>query len=98
MLEDQHWHDAERRLEDGAQRYESRLAEAEQAHAHAHRVRARGLGWVRNLLLAAVVFVVVIGVLFAAYMLARGTSSEEPPFLRCDPADECITPTESRGP
>ena len=86
-------HDAERRLEETAQRYESRLAESERAHATAHHVPAGGMGRVRTLLLAVIVGAVIIGVLFGAYMLVRGSSTEEPPFLRCDVADNCPTPT-----
>ena len=94
MKENFDWHDADRRLEEGAQRYEDRLAESERAHAATHRLPARGIHRVRNLLLAVVVAAVVIGVLFAAYMLIRGSSTEEPPFLRCDVADNCPTPTQ----
>ena len=85
--------DADRQLQETAQRYESRLAESERAHATAHHVPAGGMGRVRKLLLAVIVGAVIFGVLFGAYILVRGTSTEEPPFLRCDAADNCPTPT-----
>ena len=85
--------DADRQLQESAQRYENRLVESERTQAHAHRVPARGTRKVRNLLLAVMVGAVIIGVLFGAYMLVRGTSTEQPPFLRCDAADNCPTPT-----
>ena len=84
--------DADRHLQESAQRYEGRLAESERVQANAHRVPAGGMGRARKLLLAVIVGAVIIGALFGAYMLARGTSTEEPPFLRCDITDECPTP------
>ena len=95
MKESDAWagaHDAQQRLEEGAQRYEARLAEAERAQVNAHRVHAGGIGKVRNWLLAVFTVGLVIGVMVTAYVLVSGTATEEPPFLRCEPTDECPTP------
>ena len=94
MAENYEWRDADadRRLEEAAQRYEDRLAEAERAEANAHSVRTRGIGRVRNLALAVFTVAVVVGVMVAVYVLVSGTATEEPPFLRCEPTDECPTP------
>ena len=94
MAENYDWHDAERRLEEGAQRYENRLSDAERAQVNAHRVHAGGIGRVRNWLLAVFTVAVVIGVIVAAYMLASGFSTEEPPFLQCETPDNCPAPIE----
>lgn len=96
MAENYEWRDvdADRRLEDAAQRYETRLAEAERAQVNAHRVHAAGIGRVRNWLLAVFTVAVVIGVMVTAYMLVSGTATEEPPFLQCETPDNCPAPTE----
>ena len=86
--------DFDRRLEEGAQKYETRLAEAERATAHAHRVHTRSIGRVRSWLLAVVTFAVVVGVIVTAYILASGASTEEPPFLQCETPENCPAPTE----
>ncbi len=91
MQENPDWQDDQLRLEEGVQRYEYRLGKAERAHAHAHRVHTGGIGRIRNWLLAVFTSVVVIGVIVTVYILASGTSTEDPPFLRCEPTDECPT-------
>ena len=97
MKESDAWagaHDAQLRLEEGAQRYETRLADAERAAAHAHRVHTRGIGRVRSWLLAVFTFAVVVSVMVAVYILASGASTEEPPFLQCETPENCPAPTE----
>ncbi len=89
-----HWPDADRRLEEGAQRHEDRLAEAERAHANAHRVQTHGIGRVRNWLLGVFTVAVVVGVIVTAYVLISGTATEEPPFLQCETPDNCPAPLE----
>ena len=94
MVEKYDWPDAQQRLEEGAQRYENRLAESELAQVNAHRVHAGGIGRVRNWLLAVFTVAVVIGVIVAAYMLVSGFSTAEPPFLQCETPDNCPAPIE----
>lgn len=98
MVENYDWRHAQPRLdeglEEGVQRYETRLAEAERAQVHAHRVHTGGIGRVRNWLLAVFTVGLVIGVIVTAYMLASGTSTEEPPFLQCETPDNCPAPLE----
>lgn len=89
-----HWPDADRRLKEGAQGHEDRLAEAERAQVHAHRVHARGIGRARNWLLAVFTVAVVVGVMVAVYILASGSATEEPPFLQCETPDNCPAPLE----
>ena len=96
MAENYEWRDAQRwleeGLEEGAQRYEDRLREAERVQLNAHRVHTSGIGRVRNWLLAVFTVAVVVGVIVAAYVLASGTSTEEPPFLQCETPDNCPAP------
>ena len=94
MKENPDWEADQRRLEEGAQRYEARLAEAERTAAHAHRVHAGGIGKVRNWLLAVFTVAVVVGVMIAVYVLASGASTEEPPFLQCETPENCPAPME----
>ena len=96
MAESYEWRDsdADRRFEEAAQRYEGRLAEAERAQANAHRIQTRGIGRVRNWLLAVFTGAVVVGVMVAVYILASGASTEEPPFLQCETPDSCPAPIE----
>ena len=94
MKENPDWEVDQRRLEEGVQRYEARLGEAERAQLNAHRVQMGGLGRVRSLVLAVVTVAVVIGVIVAVYMLASGASTEEPPFLQCETPENCPAPTE----
>ena len=99
MIQNHDYHsDTQRRLEEGleesVQRYEARLTEAERAAAHAHRVHTRGIGRVRNWLLAVVTIAVVVGVMVTVYILASGTATEEPPFLQCETPENCPAPTE----
>ena len=94
MMENYDAPDAQRRLEEGAQRYDARLAESERALANAHRVQAGGIGRVRRLALAVFAFAVVLGVIVTVYILASGASTEEPPFLQCETPENCPAPTE----
>ena len=97
MKESDAWagaHDAQLRLEEGAQRYETRLVDAERAAAHAHRVHTSGIGRVRSVVLALFTVAVVIGVIVTVYVLASGTATEEPPFLQCETPENCPAPTE----
>ena len=93
MKESFDW-DAHRGLEESAQRYEARLAEAERAQANAHRVHTRGFGRVRNWLLGVFTVAVVVAVIVTVYILVSGTATEEPPFLRCETPDNCPAPLE----
>ncbi|MDE2716355.1 MAG: hypothetical protein OXI33_04975 [Chloroflexota bacterium] len=99
MIPNHDYHsDTQRRLEEGleesVQRYEARLVEAERAGVNAHRVQTRGIGKVRNWLLAVFTVAVVVGVMVAAYILASGSATEEPPFLQCETQENCPTPLE----
>ena len=86
--------DAQRLLEEGAQRYDARLAESERALANAHRIQTRGIGRARSLVLAVFTFAVVIGVMVAVYILASGVPTEEPLFLQCQTPENCPAPKE----
>ena len=92
MKENPSWNDPQLQLEEGVQRYESRLGEAERAQLNAHRVHAGGIGRARSWLLAVLTVAVVIGVIVAVYMLVSGFSTEEPPFLQCETPDNCPAP------
>ncbi|MYD50675.1 MAG: hypothetical protein F4W93_04225 [Dehalococcoidia bacterium] len=94
MKENPDWEADQRRLEEGVQRYEARLAEAERAGVNAHGVHARGIGRVRSLVLAVFTAAVVVGVIVAVYVLVSGTATEEPPFLQCETPEDCPAPLE----
>ena len=94
MKENPDWEADQRRLEEGVQRYEARLAEAERAQVNAHRIQTLGIGRVRNWLLAVFTIAVVVGVIVAVYVLVSGTATEEPPFLQCETPENCPTPLE----
>ncbi|MYB50183.1 MAG: hypothetical protein F4X72_13115 [Dehalococcoidia bacterium] len=94
MKENPDWEADQRRLEEGVQRCEARLAEAERAQVNAHRVHTRGIGRARSWLLAVFTVAVVVGVMVAVYVLVSGTATEEPPFLQCETPEDCPAPLE----